>query len=131
MIGWWLGRSDKAPEWAASSFASAAALASVWWWGAMAAWGAVMSPEVAGGQVFSVLVPMAYPLAMGTHGLLWWQVLRGVWALCRDADTCPAWPLAISVLWWIALLGFQLLCWLLWQALSSPAATSGPPWLQF
>jgi hypothetical protein len=131
MIGWLLGRPTKAPEWAASSFASVAALAGVWWWVAVAAWCTVSSQQVAGGQVFNVLKYLAYPLALSTHGLLWWQVLRGVWALYRDANACPAWPLAITVLWWVALLGFQVLCWLLWQTLSSPAATSGPPWLQF
>ena len=108
MIKWWLGCPDKVAEWAGSSFASALALVGAWWVAAAAMWGLVLPREI-GHTEANLLWNLAYLAALGSHGLLWWQVLRGVWAFCRDAAAGPGWPLTIAVLWWVVLLLFQLL----------------------
>ncbi|WP_460585772.1 hypothetical protein [Hymenobacter arcticus] len=69
-------------------------------------------------------------LAVATHLLLWWQVLRGGWALHRGGDASDIWLLLSAVLWLLALLGFQLVCLLLWYSITSPT-TGGAPWMQF
>jgi hypothetical protein len=104
MMKWWLGRPDGVAAWASSSGASAMALVGAW----TIAWSLFIF-EQTGDIAPSVLWNLACLAAVGTHGLLWWQVGRGVWAFCRDAAAGPGWPLAIAVLWWVALLLFQLL----------------------
>ena len=126
MIKWWLGRPAGVAEWAGSSFASAMALVGAWWVVAVAMWFLVLPREI-GDTETNLLWNLTYLAALGSHGLLWWQVLRGVWALCRDAAAGPGWPLAIAVLWWVALLLFQLLSLLSLRAIPFPAGRCGMP----
>jgi hypothetical protein len=130
MMKWWLGRPDGVAQWTGSSFASAVTLVGTWCVAAVVLW-LSLSEQAESTKLTTVLLTLAYPVAVGTHGLLWWQVVRGVWALYRDAAAGPAWPLVIAVLWWVALLVFQWLCLLGWQAASTPAAPGGTPLLQF
>jgi hypothetical protein len=126
MIKWWLGRPDRVAEWAGSSFASAMALVGAWWLVAVALWVLVLHHEI-GATEGNLLWNLAYLAAAGSHGILWWQVLRGVWALYRDAAAGPGWLLAVAVLWWVVLLLFQLLSLLPLQALHFPAGMRGTP----
>ena len=110
MIRTFLGRPAGAGEWALSSF--------------------VLLVLSVGALVAAFILPGDYLqlVAIAAHGLLWWQVLRGVWALCRDEGRND-WLLAGAVLWWLGLTGLQLLGLLCWS--SPPEAASETPWLQF
>jgi hypothetical protein len=127
MSRWLLGRPDGVAEWTFSSFASAMALVGAWCVAVVSAWLSIVFQQVEEAEWGMALWRLAYLAAVGAHLLLWWQVVRGVWALYRDADAGPAWPLAIAVLWWVALLVFQVLGLLLWRAVPFPAATGGLP----
>lgn len=130
MIRWWLGRPHRLVEWVDSSFVSSMILGMLW----LAAAYLVLCTDVFKSlndkELNKWLVSFVAIAATTTHGLLWWQVLRGGWALYRGADASDAWLVVGAELWLLALLGFQLLCLLLWYAFSTPA-TDGAPWLQF
>jgi hypothetical protein len=126
MIKWWLGRPNGVAEWTGSSFASAMALVGAWWVVAVAMWLFVLPREI-GDTETSVLWNVTCLAAVGSHGVLWWQVVRGVWALYQDAAAGPGWRLAIAVLWWVALLLLQLLSLLPLRALHFPVSMSGTP----
>ena len=130
MMRWWLGRPDRIMEWVSSSFISAMLLGKLWLVvgylilfmnGFIYLKGIGLAATAFGAIVLA---------ALATHGLLWWQVLRGGWALWLGADASKAGVVVGAVLWLLLLLGFQLLCLLAWYAISTPS-TSNVPWLQF
>ena len=124
---WWLGRPDGVAEWVNSSLLSSLILGKLWFLSIyLMLFTDVFKMLVISG---SLMVGLALA-ALATHGLLWWQVLRGGWALLQDANPSSAGLLLGAVLWLKALLGFQLLCLLGWYCLTAPA-TNSPPWLQF
>lgn len=130
MMREWLGRPHRLVEWVTSSFLSTMILSKLW----LAAVCLALFTDVCKGfqdkALNEVLLGSVALAALATHGLLWWQVLRGAWALCRGADASDAWLVAGAVLWLLLLLGFQLLCVLAWYAISTPS-TSSEPWLKF
>jgi len=127
MSRWLLGRPDGVTEWTFSSFASAMALLGAWCMAAITVLFSIIFQQIAAEDWERALWRLACLAAVGTHLLLWWQVVRGVWALYRDAAAGPAWPLVIAVLWWVALLVFQLLGLLPLRALLWPVTIGGSP----
>lgn len=128
MIRALLGRPGGVGEWLAVSFVGSMSLLGLW----IAAAGflllAVVTQQTPCVALVRYLSDLAAPVAITTHWLLWWQVLRGAWAMSLD-EGHDDWLLAGAVLWWLVLGGFQLLCLACW--FSPYDAASGPPWLQF
>ena len=130
MMRWWLGRPDRVVEWVDSSFSSVCVLISIWLTIVYLEIFTDVSKCFEDAALIKMAIDVIVLAALTTHGLLWWQVLRGGRALYRGADASDAWLVAGAVLWLLLLLGFQLLCLLAWYVISTPS-TSSTPWLQF
>lgn len=121
MMRRWLGRPDKVMDWLSSSFVSAIMLGVMWM--------LAMYPMVFLGGIENIesknwLIFLFALAALATHGLLWWQVLRGGWVMLRDSSSSTGLLLG-TVLWLSALLVFQLLCLLCWYCIATSSVSVG------
>jgi hypothetical protein len=116
-------------EWVESSLSSAGISVSPWVLAVFSLFAVGMSNHSESAESTKMLLDFVELTALATHGLLWWQVLRGGWALWLGAGASGAWLVIGAVLWLLLLLGFQLLCLLAWYALSTPS-TGDANWLR-
>ena len=129
MMRRWLGRPDGIVEWVDSSFSSAGILVALWILAVCSLFNVGASNYFESVDSNKMLLDCFALAALATHGLLWWQVLRGGWALWLGAGASDAWLVIGAVLWLLLLLGFQLLCLLAWYAISTPS-TGDANWLR-